>query len=117
MAKKTHERRIRVQVGASAFVDRVLTIWTRVEGTKRPTRRSTYAGSETHAFTFPLKQRQVIVGDGQKGAKPNPLTAEVFVIKRTPRGWSVNDVTISNHRAHSPEPVASRPILFDMIKR
>lgn len=111
-----HETRLRIIIGSSAFPERSLTVWTRLNENKRPRRYRRYSGeSEEHVY-FPLIPRQIIIADSHNGSKPRALDGEVFVVTRGPRGWMVNETLIAEDRAYLPQPIASRPLHFDIVR-
>ncbi len=116
MARSDHEPRLRIIIGPSAFSDRSITVWTRLSENKRPKRYRQYSGEYEEHVYLPLIPRQVIITDSHNGSQPRALDGEVFVVTRGPRGWMVDETLIAEGRAYLPQPIASRPIHFDIVR-
>lgn len=111
-----HETRLRIIIGPSAFSDRSFTVWTRLIENKRPKRYRRYSGEcEEHVY-LPLIPRQIIIADSHNGSQPQALDGEVFVVTKGVQGWMVDETLIAEGRAYLPQPVASRPIHFDIFR-
>lgn len=116
MARSDREPRLRIIIGPSAFPDRALTIWTRMEESRRPKRHRRFTGDFEEQILLPLEARQIIIADSHDHSRPQPLEGEIFTLHHGQNGWMINEAPIKEGLRFMPARLASRELAFDIVR-
>ena len=109
------ELRLRIHIGTSPFDNRSIILWSHREG-KKSKKIHNHNGNDGHEIFLPLIPRQIIIADSDISRQPQPIEGEVYVISHGIHGWTVNDSLIGESREHAPQTLASRELIFDVVK-
>ena len=116
MARSDREPRLRIIIGPSAFPERALTVWTRMEEHRRPKRHRRYTGDFEEEILLPLSDRQIIIADSHSSVRPQPLEGEIYTLHRGSNGWMINEAPIKEGLRFMPPRLASRALAFDIVR-